>query len=162
MSPTSNLLDVTSLRDHWERLAAFPGGKALFSKAVGLMAPYTGTIDPRIEEMRPGYARVRLSDRRRVRNHLRSIHAVALVNLAEVAGNLAMIASMPPDSRNIVTGLSIDYLKKARGSIVAIGEAPLIQSSERAEVASEVRLLDSSDELVAKAVLRCLVGPKRK
>ena len=154
------MLDITSLQSNWNTISSFPGGKALFSRALGLMAPYTATIGPRVLEMRPGRARVLMNDRRQVRNHLRSIHAVALVNLAELTGNLALIAALPQDSRMIVTGLSIEYLKKARGPITAEADAPSIETAERKEYEMTVRLNDKAGELVARAQLKCLVGPR--
>ncbi|MFZ5468001.1 MAG: hotdog fold domain-containing protein [Myxococcota bacterium] len=154
------LVDVAQLRQHWERFSALPGGKALFSKALGLMAPYTATIDARIEEMRPGFARAHLVDRRKVRNHLHSVHAIALANLAELTGNLALIAAMPPDARMIITGLSIAYLKKARGKITAVAESPIPKSSERQEYEVQIRLENPAREVIATAKLKSLLGPK--
>ena len=62
--------------------------------------------------LRAGYAEVRMADRRAVRNHLDSVHAVALANLAELAGNVALMYSLPDDARFIMSGMEIEYLKK--------------------------------------------------
>jgi acyl-coenzyme A thioesterase PaaI-like protein len=148
------------IRELWDRLAGLPAGTALFSRAVGSIAPYTGSIGARVQELRVGFARVELEDRRKVRNHLRSVHAVALVNLAEVTGNLALAYSLPDDARFIVSGLSIDYVKKARGTITAISESPVPDSNERHEYQVPVVMTDPGGDVVARATLRSLVGPK--
>ncbi|MCX4240682.1 hotdog fold domain-containing protein [Paraliomyxa miuraensis] len=149
------------VRELWDRLGPLPGGKQVFSLLVGRMAPYTGSIDGRVVELRRGFARVELDDRRKVRNHLRSVHAIALVNLAELCGNLALSYSLPDDARFIVAGLSIDYVKKARGTITATSECPVPASNERHEYAVPVVMTDRHGEAVARATLRTLVGPKR-
>lgn len=149
------------VREAWDRLSPLPGGKRLFSELVGRTAPYTGSIGARVEVLQRGHAEVRLRDTRAVRNHLRCVHAIALANLAELAGNLGVAYSMPDDARFIVAGLSIDYVKKARGTITATCDSPLIDSSERREVEVPVVMRNADGEEVARATLRTLVGPKK-
>jgi acyl-coenzyme A thioesterase PaaI-like protein len=144
----------------WERLHGLPAGKWMFSRFLGRMVPYSGTIRPHVDALEPGYARVRLADRRAVRNHLRSIHAIALANLAEVTSGLAFSVALPPDSRSILTGLSIEYLKKARGTLVAECRCVAPVAGERAEHAIEAVIRDADGEVVARATARWLVGPK--
>ena len=102
-----------------------------------------------------------MKDRSWLRNHLRSVHAVALVNLAELTGNLCLAYSLPDDARFIVAGLRIDYLKKARGPIT--GRCSFtVESSERREYEVPVDLMNDAGEVVARATLRTLVGPKKQ
>ena len=102
-----------------------PAARSIFSRLVGRMAPYTGTIHAQVTVLRAGYAEVQMADRKAVRNHLDCVHAVALANLAELAGNVALAYSLPDDARFIVSGMEIEYVKKARGTITAVGEPPV-------------------------------------
>jgi acyl-coenzyme A thioesterase PaaI-like protein len=152
---------AAGLRGTWEALKNFPLGKQLFSQLVGRLAPYTGSIGATVVELGPQGSKVVLEDRPRVRNHLECVHAIALANLAELSGNLALAYGMPADARFIVAGLSIDYAKKARGRITAEGKCPPIPTSARAEYTVNVTMRDEQGEVVATSVLRSLVGPQR-
>ncbi len=158
--------DVSNLpknivRTLWDRLSPLPGGRVVFSRAIGRVAPYTGTVRARVVELRDGYAKVVMADRRAVRNHLACIHAIALCNLAEVTGNIAVAYTLPDDGRFIVAGLSIEYLKKARGTITGTCDCTVPRSAEKREYDVPVLLKNDAGELVARATLRTLVGPKR-
>lgn len=153
---------INIIRKQWDTASKLPGGKLLFSKLIGRAAPYSGTVGARVEEIHMGYARVSIEDKPQVRNHLECVHAVALVNLAEMTGNLGLGYSMPDDARFIVAGLSIEYLKKARGKITAISESPIITSAEKKEYAVPVVMTNEQGEIVAKATLQTLVGPKKR
>jgi acyl-coenzyme A thioesterase PaaI-like protein len=110
--------------------------------------------------LRAGYAEVQMPDRRAVRNHLDCVHAVALANLAELAGNVALMYSLPDDARFIVSGMEIEYTKKARGTITAVGEPPIPRTAARAQYDVIVTLRDAGGDQVARAILHSLVGPK--
>ena len=148
------------IREGWQRLQGLPGGPRLFDRLLGLAIPYTGALGAEVVSLERGHARVRLRDRRGVRNHLNSIHAIALANLAELTGNLALVYSLPADSRFIVTALGIEYLKKARGEILAECRCEPLESAERREYELGVELRDASGTVVAKARLKTLVSPR--
>jgi len=146
----------------WDRLSPRPGGKRLFSAAVGRMAPYTGSVGAQIIELAPGRSQVVLQDRPALRNHIRCVHAIALCNLSELAGNIAVVYAMPDDTRFIVAGLSIDYIKKARGTITATCEVDLPDVWSRHEIPVTVQMRYPDGDVVATASLRTLVGPKKR
>ena len=150
----------TTLRQ-WRRFNAFPLGRRLLNRMVGITVPYVASIRPEILTIEPCLARVRIRDRRRVRNHLRSIHAVALINLAEMTANLAMMSTQPRDGRWIVTGLDTEFVKKARGTITAECRIEPLDWSVAQDVTGRVEARDAAGEVVLIACPRWKIGPAR-
>lgn len=156
---TELLQGKNPVRELWDRMSMVPGGRTLFSKAIGFMAPYTGTIRPHVAELREGYCRVEMEDRRAVRNHLNSIHAMALTNLSEVASGLATVYSLPDGMRGILTGFQIEYVKKARGTLSAEADVVLPEIDGEEEFEVPVTTRDDHGEVVTRATAKWLIGP---
>jgi len=145
----------------WSRLAPLPAGRKMFSLGLGWMAPYSSSIGALVEEIKPGYARVSLKDRRRVRNHLHSIHAIALLNLGEIATGLAVLSTISANMRGIVLSINADYLKKARGKLTAVAEFQLPESfADDTACEVEAQLKDQSGETVTLVRATWLIGYK--
>ena len=148
------------LRYHWHWASAWPGGKWLFSRILGRIVPYTGSLGATVQLLEPGHCVVTLPDRRRVRNHLNSIHAIALCNLGEMTTGLALMNSLPTDARGILTGISADYVKKARGRLTAECYCDIPDSPEKHEYTIKGDIRDSEGDLVATVRARWLIGPE--
>ena len=145
----------------WRRLSPYPGGKWFFSFLLGRMIPYTGSVRPRVLALSPGLARVTMKDRRAVRNHLKSIHAIAQMNLAEMSTGLAMTTLLSKQGRAIITELKIEFLKKARGPLIAECRCSPFDEQVSQDYQVTTSLTDASGDLVSKASATWLVGPKK-
>lgn len=143
----------------WRKASGSRLGRMAFSRALGMAVPYTGTIRPEVLSLEAGRAEVGMNDRRRVRNHLKSVHAIALVNLGEVASGLALLAGLPPTMRGIVKGLSIEYHKKARGRLVASCIADLPKDGTEQDVTVVARIRDAIGDIVATVEVQWRIGP---
>jgi acyl-coenzyme A thioesterase PaaI-like protein len=153
-SPSSN-----TIRGLWDRLAKLPLGRTAFGFAIRRIVPYSGSIRAEVLQLGEGHALVRMRDRRSVRNHLGSIHAVAMMNLAELTSGLALHYGMPPSARAILTSFSMVYLKKARGPLTGESSVALPDWTSQAAISVEAVLRDSSGDPVARAEAEWLVRP---
>ena len=146
----------------WGKLAGKPGGKWLFSKAIAQKAPYFTTINPKFEELAPGRVVVTSQKRRAVTNHLGTFHAIAMCNMAEVAGGLLTEVSIPMSHRWIPKGMTVQYLKKAETSLRAVAAVdPLPAFGEAMDWVVPVEVFDTRGQKVFHADITMRVSPKK-
>ncbi|MFQ5610426.1 MAG: hotdog fold domain-containing protein [Woeseiaceae bacterium] len=143
-------------------MSRWPAGQWLFSRAVCFKAPYFASIRPQFVELRPGYSVVTMRKRRRVRNHIGTVHAIAMCNLAEIAAGTVTEVSMPPHFRWIPKGMTVRYLAKAQTDLKAVAVIDPMPSFENAEdVPVRVTVTDTSDQVVFSANITMYISPRR-
>ena len=152
---------AADIRSLWDRLSGRPGGRWIFSKLLGRMVPYTGSIKPRVLELSATGARIELRDRRAVRNHLNSIHAIALANIAELSTGLPLAYAVQPRGRAILLSLEVEFLKKARGTLVGSSTFASPDATREQDIEIPVEVRDGGGNVVARARARWRVGPAK-
>ena len=146
----------------WRRLETKPLGKALFSRAICFKAPYFSSISPRFAELGPGRARVSMRKRRAVQNHIGTVHAIAMCNLAEIAAGTVTEVSIPPTMRWLPKGMTVEYLRKAETDVEATATLPDVEEGAAREVPVTVEVKDAAGELVCRAVITMWVTPRKR
>ena len=137
-------------------------GRWFVSRAICWRAPYFASIAPTIDALEPGRCVVRIRDRRRVHNHIGTVHAIALCNMAELAGGLATDATIPDAMRWIPKGMSVRYLKKAKGTMIATARVPAIEAAASgSEVHAIIEVRDAADEVVFDADITMWISPRK-
>lgn len=147
----------------WEKLSRYPGGRWLFSRLLCLKAPYFGTIRPQLEILRPGCCQVRIGKRRAVQNHIGTVHAIAICNMAELAAGVMTDATMPATHRWIPKGMTVEYLKKAATDLTARAElASIPEFDEARDLVVPVSVRDKHGEEVVTAQITMWVSPRKR
>jgi len=106
----------------WSKARGLPLGDRVFSLLFAQKAPYFASIRPRFTVIEPNRAELLIRDRRRVHNHLGTVHAIALCNGLEAAMGALAEATIPADKRWIPKGMEVAYTAKAAGDVTCIAE----------------------------------------
>jgi acyl-coenzyme A thioesterase PaaI-like protein len=136
--------------------------KWIFSRLLCLKAPYFGSIRPRFEQLRQEYCEVRVRKRRAVLNHLGSVHAIAMCNMAELAGGTMTEVTVPATHRWIPKSMTVQYLKIAKTDLIAVASphSPLDVSGP-GEFQVDVVVKDEHGESVFNALITMWVAPRK-
>ena len=158
---------MTQVLDLWRKTSRIPVlGSWAFSFAFGQKAPYFSTIKPRFTVLEPNHAELVIPKRRRVHNHLGTVHAIALCNGLEAAmGGLAEV-TIPADRRWIPKGMEVSYTAKATSDITCRAQTDAEQWTSDALLESggdlPVRVWGTRDDgtVVIEGVIKLWVTEK--
>ena len=146
----------------WNSLSGKPGGKWLFSRIICQKAPYFSSITPRFEQMAPGRVEISIRNKRAVHNHIGTVHAIAMCNMAELAGGTMTDISIPPTHRWIPKGMQVQYLAKAQTDLRAVAVLPDVPEWTAAqELITPVDIIDSHGTVVMHADINMWVTAKK-
>ena len=152
------MIDVIKL---YNRLKDKPFGKWAFSKAVSYTAPYFRSIDPKVVELKDKYGKVFLKKRWSVTNHIGTVHAIAMCNLAEYVAGMTIEASIPKHLRWIPAGMTVKYLKKAETNLTASCTLEIDDWDQVKDCIIHVPVIDKNGQVVFTADITMYVS-KRK
>jgi len=151
-------MSIQKVFSYWKYFSKTPFRKAFFSYLIRFVNPYTGALGARIDVLEKGHAQVILRDKKKNRNHLNSVHAIALTNLGEFTSGVAVLGALDSNIRGIVKHISIEFFKKARGTLRAVSKCELPEVKEDTEFKVYADIFDGDNECVAKVCVLWKLG----
>lgn len=151
-------MKITQVYQYWKWLESMPLGRYLFNYIIRYINPYTGSLKANVICLTKGFAKLELKDRRSIRNHLHSIHAIALTNLGEYTSGLVLITLLADEMRGIPIEINVVFMKKARGKLLAecSTELPVFDTECEHIVSAEIR--DIYNDIVAIVNVKWKIG----
>ncbi|AKS41594.1 hotdog fold domain-containing protein [Wenzhouxiangella marina] len=145
----------------YQRLEGLPAGRWLFSRLFSMKAPYFGTIGARFTSIEPNFCELTIRKRRKVQNHIGTVHVIAICNGLEMAMGALAETTIPDHLRWIPKGMEVRYPAKADTDL-------RIQASTRAEdwvegeVPVTVKALRADDTVVVEGTIFLHVSEKKR
>lgn len=143
----------------YNRLSRLPWGKKLFTLYAANRAPYFKTVSPLITKLVPGECHCFIKKRKKVENHIGTVHVIAICNGLEMAMGFMAEASIPKHLRWIPKGMDVQYTAKAGSDIRC--EATLANNEwSEGDLPVTVKAYDENDIVVVEGTINLWVSPK--
>lgn len=148
----------------YNSLKGLPFGKRIFSFITCKSAPYFGSIKPLFEELEPGKCVIFMKKRRSVTNHIKTVHAIAMCNLVELAGGVCTDVSLPDGVRWIPKGMTVEYLALAKTDLRGVCNIDLETLKNwdfSKDFPAAVHVSDTSGKIVMQGTINMHLSKKR-
>lgn len=126
-----------------------PERQKQLTQMIGGVIKYAGYTGLVIEELSYSRATVSLKNRTEVQNHIGTIHAVAMILLAETASGILLAMNSPDDKLVLAKQLNTSFVKRSTGDMKAVAtirqeQIELVKSTEKGEVKIDVVVTDET------------------
>jgi len=154
MSETKNRV----LKLH-KKFLGWPFGQLLFSKFAASHAPYFKTVSPIVNLLEPNRCQILIKKRKRVQNHIGTMHVIAVANGIEFAMGLMAEASIPPHLRWIPKGMQLNYPSKAETDILCTASVAA-DAWKPGDLSVEVEAVDTAGTTVMSGTVMLWISEK--
>lgn len=123
------------------------------------MAPYFGTVKPYVESLQENECSVLIKKGRRVHNHIKTVHVIAICNGLEMAMGVMAEASIPKHLRWIPKGMSVNYTAKAGSDIRCVAKVDP-EAWKPGDMPVEVKAYDTNGVVVVEGEINLWISEK--
>lgn len=137
------------------------------TKAFTSQVRFAGTGAVQILELEEGRAVLQMKNRRKVQNHIGTIHATGMALLAESATGVALGMTLPDSRIPLLKSMHIDYVKRATGTLRAEATLPpemraRVLNEDKGDFAVPVTVTDEAGVEPIKCQMVWAWIPKKK
>jgi acyl-coenzyme A thioesterase PaaI-like protein len=143
----------------YHKLEKYPFGNKLFSIMVSRIAPYFATISPKISELVPNQCTCLIKKRKKVFNHIKTVHVIAICNGLEMAMGVMAEASVPKHLRWIPKGMTVEYTAKAGSDIRCVAKVNA-EDWQPGDMFVDITAYDENDVVVVKGNIKLWISEK--
>ena len=143
----------------YNKFEKYPFGKKIFSIIVSQVAPYFATISPKISELVPNQCTCLIKKKRKVFNHIKTVHVIAICNGLEMAMGVMAEASIPKHLRWIPNGMTVDYTAKAGSDIRCVAKVNQ-EDWQPGDMLVHITAYDENNIVVVKGNIKLWISEK--
>ncbi|WP_223669510.1 DUF4442 domain-containing protein [Kangiella shandongensis] len=143
MSKNNRLASLVAKIERLPNSLRLPALNFVLRRTVKLV----GTAKVEVLKLTKTESEFRLRNRKKVQNHIGTVHAAGMALIAETATGMLVGMNVPDDKVPVIKTLKVDFLKRAKGDLVAkahLTEAQIndILTLEKGEVEVAVSVTD--------------------
>ena len=162
MSESNRLMRSLAKLDRLPRFARAWARERAICSAI----PFVGTAGLRIREITPRRVEIEVANKRRVQNHIGSVHACVSTLLAETATGLILGMNVPDAVTPVIKSLHVDFLKRSQGALNAVAtldddQLLLLRGTDSGELEVPVQVFDERGEQPVRCVMLWAWRPRR-